>query len=73
MDDGRNDIPEGLDQPPPTDDSGDVDLSLIDHCLSLTMAERIERHYHARLFAEQMRHVARQRYGSLIDDLEEIE
>ena len=30
---------------PPTDETGDVDLSLIDYNLSLTIAERIQRFY----------------------------
>ena len=70
MDQRPLDIPPGIDDFPPTDESGDVDLSLIDHSLSLSLAERARRHYHARLFAERMRQVARERYGSLIDDLE---
>ena len=51
-------------------DGGDVDLSLIEFSLSLTLHERARRHYHARLFAQRMRLIARQRYGSIIDDLE---
>lgn len=62
-----------IDDLPPSDETGDVDLSLIDYSLSLTLEERARRHYHARLFAERMRHIARQRYGSIIDDLETAE
>jgi hypothetical protein len=39
---------------PPTDETGDVDLSLLDATLRLTPAQRAERHYHARLFAQHM-------------------
>jgi hypothetical protein len=67
------DIPPGIDDLPPTDESGDVDLSLLDYYLSLTLAERARRHYHARLFAERMRQFARRRYGSIVDDLEALE
>lgn len=66
----RSDELHGADDFPPTDESGDVDLSLIDYSLSLTLEERARRHYHARLFAERMRNIARQRYGSIVDDLE---
>ncbi len=58
---------------PQTDETGEVDLSLIDYSLSLTLEERTRRHYHARIFAERMRHIARQRYGSIIDDLKTAE
>jgi len=63
----------GIDDFPPTDESGDVDVSLIDYSLSLTIEERARRHCHARLFAERMRNIARQRYGSIVDDLEAVE
>jgi len=69
-DDAATNVPAGTDGFPPTDESGDVDLSLIEYSLSATLEERARRHYHARLFAERMRCVARERYGSIIDDLE---
>ena len=53
-----------------TDESGDVDLSLIDYSLSHSLEERARQHYHARHFAERMRGIARERYGSMLDDLE---
>jgi hypothetical protein len=55
---------------PPTDETGDVDLSLLDTTLRLTPAQRAERHYHARLFVQRMKRLARERYGSTLDDLE---
>jgi len=55
---------------PPTDATGDVDLSMLDATLRLTPAQRAERHYHARLFAQRLRRLARERYGSAVDDLE---
>ena len=67
------DKPAGIDDFPPTDESGDVDLSLIEHSLSLSLQERARQHYHARHFAERMRGIARQRYGAIIDDLESAE
>jgi hypothetical protein len=73
MDARLENIPPGLDDFPPTDESGDVDLSLIDYSLSLSLEERARRHYHARLFAERMHAIARQRYGSIIDDLKSLE
>lgn len=33
--------PRDLPEFPPTDESGDVDLSLVEYCLSLTPAERL--------------------------------
>jgi hypothetical protein len=59
-----------LDDFPATDETGDVDLSLLDSTLRLTPAQRAERHYHARLFAQRLRRLARERYGSTLDDLE---
>jgi hypothetical protein len=55
---------------PLTDETGDVDLSLLDSTLRLTPAQRAERHYHARLFAQRLQRLARERYGSTLDDLE---
>ena len=66
-------MPVGIDDFPPTDESGDVDLSLIEYSLSLSLEERSRRHYHVRLFAIRMHAIARQRYGSLIDDLKSPE
>jgi hypothetical protein len=54
----------------PTDETGDVDLSLLACTLRLTPVERAERHYHARMFAQRLRRLARERYGSVVDDLE---
>jgi hypothetical protein len=55
---------------PPADETGDVDLSLLECSLRLTPAERAERHYAARVFAERLRKLSREHYGSIIDDLE---
>jgi hypothetical protein len=49
---------------------GDVDASLLDCTLRLTPAQRAERHYHARLFAQRLQNLAKARYGSAVDDLE---
>jgi hypothetical protein len=49
---------------------GDVDFSLLDCTLRLTPAQRAERHYHARLFAQRLQNLAKARYGSALDDLE---
>lgn len=54
----------------PQDETGDVDLSLIESNLRLTPAERVERHYHARLFVQRLRGIARERYGSIVDNLD---
>lgn len=62
------DLHRAMDQAP-TDDSGDVDLTLLHACLELSLAERMERHYHARMLVERLQAVARERYGSLLDDL----
>ena len=51
-------------------DHGEVDLSLITYLLSLTPAQRAEKHYQARLFAQKMQQIARQRYGPALDALE---
>ena len=48
----------------------EVDVSLIEYLLSLTPAQRAEKHFHARLFAQKMQQIARQRYGSALDALE---
>lgn len=66
-------VADGLDSEPPTDESGDVDLALLELCMSLSVTARAERHYHARLMAGQMRRLARDRYGPIIDDLEAVE
>ena len=57
---------------PRQDESGDVDLSLIESTLRLSPTERAERHYQARLFAQRLRKIARERYGSVIDDLDAV-
>ena len=49
---------------PPTDETGDVDLSLLECTLRLTPAQRAERHYHARLFAQRLRRAAKARSAS---------
>jgi hypothetical protein len=54
----------------PTDDSGEVDLSLIDHTLSLTLDQRIEEHYRARRLVEQLREAGRRIYGPAFPDPE---
>lgn len=46
-----------------TDESGEVDLSLLEYTLSLTPAQRIEQNYHARRLVEKLRHPGRQLYG----------
>jgi hypothetical protein len=67
------DIPDGRAEFPPVDETGDVDLSLLELCLSLSPVERAARHFGARMLAERMRRIARERYGSLIDDIEAAE
>jgi len=52
------------------DQATDVDSSLLDCTLRLTPEQRAERHYHARLFAQRLRNLAKARYGSIVDDLE---
>jgi hypothetical protein len=68
--DESDDSPPRPDEVPPTDASGDVDLGLIADCLSLTPAQRIERHYQARLLAECLRRAGEQLYGSAHPDPE---
>ncbi|HMB96091.1 MAG TPA: hypothetical protein VKK61_08645 [Tepidisphaeraceae bacterium] len=65
----------GLDENgfPPTDETGDVDLSLIDVNLSLTPIERIEQNYQARLFVQKLRDAGRRLYGSAYPDPETFE
>jgi hypothetical protein len=58
---------------PPTDETGDVDLSQVEYCLSLTPAQRIEQNYHFRLFAEKLRQAGERYYGSPFPDPQEIE
>lgn len=55
---------------PPALEQGEVDLSLIDYFLSLTPAQRAEKHYNARLFAQRMQKIARERYGSTLEAAE---
>ena len=61
----------GVDDVPRTDETGDVDLSLIEYNLSLTPAERLEQHYHARMLAERLRAAGERYYGSPHPVLEE--
>jgi hypothetical protein len=44
---------------PPTDPTGDIDLSLIDHNLSLSPAERIRQHDRALAMVEAFREAGR--------------
>jgi hypothetical protein len=48
---------------PPTDESGEVDLSLIDYNLSLTVPERIRQHCEALKLVRRLETVRRQWYG----------
>jgi hypothetical protein len=61
-----------LDAPPPVDENG-IDLSLIEGCLRLTPAERIQQHYEFRLSVEEMMRAGERFYGSPHPDIEEIE
>lgn len=71
MPDGSDDLEgNGI---PRYDDSGDVDLNLIELNLELTPAERIEKHYHARMFVQRLRRIAKERYGTVINDPEAID
>ncbi len=58
---------------PPTDESGDVDITLIDDALAKSVAERFEQHYAARLFAEKLRRAGEKFYGSPAADPETLE
>lgn len=55
--------PRAVDEPW-TDESGDVDMSLVADCLSRTPAQRLEQHYQARRFAEELRRAGERYYGS---------
>jgi len=48
----------------------EVDVSVMEYLLSLSAAQRAEKHYHARLFAARMRQIARKRYGPALDAAE---
>ena len=48
---------------PPTDETGDVDMTLIDYNLSLTVAERIRQHGQALKLVQRLEDVRRQWYG----------
>ena len=48
---------------PPTDDSGEVDLNLIDKMLSLTPAERLRWHDEMNEFIGQQRQLRIAKYG----------
>ncbi|MFI5378236.1 MAG: hypothetical protein ACHRHE_02920 [Tepidisphaerales bacterium] len=58
---------------PPTDESGEVDVTLIESSLSKTVAQRFEEHYAARLLVEQLRQAGEQFYGSSFEHLEAAE
>ena len=55
--------PSRFPQFPPTDESGEVDLSLIDTMLSLTPAERLRWHAEMMEFIELQRQLQIKRYG----------
>jgi hypothetical protein len=49
-----------VDDPPPTDESGDVDLEQIRHNLSLTPAQRLEQNDRWARFAAALREAGRE-------------
>jgi hypothetical protein len=51
-----------------TDESGDVDLSLIEYNLSLTPTQRVEQHYQFRLFMQELRKAGEKLYGPAVPD-----
>lgn len=57
----------------PTDESGEVDLSLIEYNLSLTPAERVEHHYQARLLVEMLRETGKNLYGPAFPNPEAVD
>lgn len=61
---------QSIPQFPPSDETGDVDVNLIYLNLQLTPAERIEKHYHARLFVQRLQRLARERNGTTSADFE---
>jgi hypothetical protein len=62
---------ENLDSPsyPWTDETGDVDLTLLAENLRLAPWERAEKHYRARMLVQQLRRAGREFYGPALDDL----
>lgn len=64
--------PEDIPEFPPQDENG-VDLSLVESCLRMTPTERIERHYQARLFVEELRRAGERYYGTPFPDPEALE
>lgn len=48
------------------EDENGVDLSLVEYNLSLTPAQRVEQHYHARLFFELVRGAGERHRGSAL-------
>jgi hypothetical protein len=48
---------------PPTDETGDVDLTLLDYTLSLTPAERVRQAEEFSRFAEMVRQAGINHYG----------
>jgi hypothetical protein len=55
--------PADLPDYPPTDETGDVDLSLIDYNLSLTPAQRMEEHAAALSLVRALEQARIKRYG----------
>lgn len=51
----------------------DVDENLIELNLQLTPAQRIEKHYRARMFVQRLRRIARERNGTPSPDSEAVE
>jgi len=54
---------QGLDDFPPTDESGDVDLSLLWQMLAMTPTQRLSFHDAMRKSALEMRRAGRKHYG----------
>jgi hypothetical protein len=68
--------PEDVPAFPPTDESGEVDISLIDTLLDMTPTERLQWHAEFSEFAEQQRQLRAKEYGfdpADIGPLEETE
>jgi hypothetical protein len=56
-----------------TDESGDVDLSLIEFNLTLTPTQRVEQHYRFRLFMQELRKAGEKLYGPAVSTPEAAE
>ena len=65
--------PDDVPRFPPTDESGEVDITLIQDNLSKTVAERFEQHYAARLLVEQLRRAGEKFYGTTFTDTVEAD